>query len=80
MRSHPLRTVAQFRYDDGWARVHNSGERDTLRMEPTGELRARRQVKCDHPRCSRSDVFRDETLYPLLDWARENGKDVVPLG
>jgi hypothetical protein len=78
MRVHDLRTVAQFRNDGGdWVRVH--GE-DTVLREPTGDLRLRHRVKCSDPRCTRDEVFTTATLYPLLDWAREHGKDEVPLG
>ncbi|WP_315070327.1 hypothetical protein [uncultured Microbacterium sp.] len=79
-RAHTLRTVAQFRYDDGWVRVHNQGERDAVLQEPNGDLKSRHRAECTDPRCTRVDVFTTESLYRLLDWARENGKDEVPLG
>lgn len=77
-RGHSLRAVAQFRYDEGWARVHHQGERDLIRMEPSGDLSQRYRFEC--PRCSRVEVFKADKLYPLLDWAREHGTDNVPLG
>ena len=80
MHTHKLRTVAQFRYDDAWARVHTDSRQDDLIWEPTGELRIRHRISCDLCRPRRQDEqLRPETLYPL-DWARENGKDEVPLG
>jgi hypothetical protein len=80
-RTHPLRVVAQFRYDGGWARVHNPGERDDLLWEPTGELRLRHHLDCGYPQCTLRDVYNATgRLYALLDWARDHGKDEVPLG
>jgi hypothetical protein len=78
MRTHPLRTVAQFRYDDGWARTHDVQKRDALLWEPTGDLRLRHKFEC--AQCSRADVYTSEWLYALLDQARERGQEHVPLG
>lgn len=77
-RTHPLRTVAQFRYYDGWARAHDVQKRDALLWEPTGELRLRHKFECDQ--CSRDDVYTTERLYALLDEAREHAYEHVPLG
>lgn len=74
--THKPRTVAQFRHDDGWARVFNEGKPDPLLWEPTGEVTARHSLDCD--RCSYSGYFKPETLYPLLDAARTRGWMPVP--
>lgn len=80
LRTHSLTTVAQFRYDDGWVRIRPEGGDDNLWGASEG-IRVRHHFVCDRcwPR-PRNEVLRAETLYPLLDWARENGKDEVPLG
>ncbi|MDH6236230.1 hypothetical protein [Cryobacterium sp. CG_9.6] len=79
MRTHPLRTVAEFRYEDGWARVRSEGQLDTV-QEPTGDVRLRHRFECGHGRCTRDDVYTAEQLYPLLDEARKWGNAEVPLG
>lgn len=73
--THKERTVAQFRYDDGWARTHNEGALDPILWEPTGEMRANHSVKCD--RCPRDDYYRDDQLYPVLDKERAEGRTKV---
>ena len=87
-RGHPKRTVAQFRDNDGWARVHprgiDRGRRDPILWLPAtpsaphGEIRMLHVVHCQA--CDRTfPPLTPERLYPLLDWAREHDKD-VPLG
>lgn len=77
--THKPRTVAQFRYDDGWARVHNEGKPDPLLMDPAGEsfeVITRHALDCD--RCSHDGYFTPDRLYPLLDAARTRGWMPVP--
>lgn len=85
-RVHPLRTVAQFRDDDGWARVHPRGSdrshRDPILWMPDGtqdgKITTLHVIHC--LACDRTfPPLTPERLYPLLDWAREHDKD-VPLG
>jgi hypothetical protein len=64
--------VGHFRIiDGGWARVFNKGDRDPLLWGPDGEVSARHAMPC--PRCTYDGYFKPETLYPLLDEARERG-------
>lgn len=72
---HAARTVAQFRYDDGWARIHNEGPLDPILWLPTGEITQGHQLKCDL--CTRDDYYRAERLYPVLDKARTEGKTEI---
>ena len=85
-RGHPERTVAQFRDNEGWARVYprgSQGHHDPIIWEPDptdseGKMRMLHVIHC--PACDRTfPPMTPERLYPLLDWARENGKP-VPLG
>lgn len=78
---HDMRTVAQFRYDGGWARVHDRERLDVLGTDDDGELRMVHRFRCSDPRCQRSrgGTIPTERLYPLLDYAREHGGE-VPLG
>lgn len=84
-RVHPARTVAQFRDNDGWARVYPRGgdrnRRDPIiwtpatPAEPDGEVRTLHVIHC--PTCDRTfPPIAPDRLHPLLDWAREQGKDV----
>ncbi len=79
---HPVRTVAQFRWDDGWGRVHNREKRDSVVLLPDGELSMVHHLWCSDPRCQRSQggTIPTELLYSLLDYAREHGGTEVPLG
>ena len=72
---HEPRTVAQFRYDDGWARVHNEGPMDPILWLPTNEITMGHQLKCDL--CTRDDYYRAERLYPELDKARAEGRTEI---
>lgn len=72
---HDARTVAQFRYDDGWARIHNEGPIDPILWLPTGEITRGHQLSCD--RCTRDDYYRAERLYTVLDKARAEGKTEI---
>jgi hypothetical protein len=79
--SHPVRTVAQFRYDDGWARVHDRVKRDEVVQEPDGELSMNHLIACDHPACTRAEsrLIPSGRLYPALDYARDHGNTELPL-
>ncbi|MDZ8200634.1 hypothetical protein RZO50_03865 [Microbacterium sp. SSW1-59] len=72
---HKPRTVAQFRYDEGWARVHNEGPMDPLVWLPTGDVSQRHALICD--RCTRTDYYTPERLYPLLDELRSGDRPTV---
>lgn len=75
---HALCTVAQFRFDDGWARVHDTRKQDLVLQGPTGEMRVAHRLACE--RCKRNFHVPTERLYSLLDYAREHGSRYVPLG
>jgi hypothetical protein len=75
--THKPRTVAMFRHDDGWARIHNEGSTDPLLWGPDGEVTQNHQLACD--RCSYRGYFKPDKLYPLLDEARTQGWMPVPL-
>lgn len=79
--SHPVRTVAQFRYDDGWARVHDRVKRDKVMLEADGEMSMHHLIACDHPACNRANAryIPSGRLYPTLDYARSHGSSEVPL-
>ena len=70
--AHDARTVAQFRFDDGWARVHNEGPMDPILWLPTGEITQGHQLSCD--RCTRNDYYQAARLYPELDKALAEGR------
>lgn len=73
--THKPRTVAIFRHDDGWARVHNEGPTDPLLWGPDGEITTGHQLKCD--RCTRDDYYKEERLYPELDKARDTQRTEI---
>lgn len=79
---HPVRTVAQFRYDDdGWVRVHDREKRDQIAWTPDGDMSMLHRIACGHPGCRRAEarLMPAERLYPALDYAREHGKPELPL-
>lgn len=78
---HSPRTVAQFRYEDGWGRIHDRKKRDQIVWEPDGELRSVHMIECDHPGCTRAQPrpVSSERLYPSLDYARSHGQAEVRL-
>jgi hypothetical protein len=74
---HKAVTVAQFRHDDGWARIHNEGPSDPILSLPNGEITQGHRLNCD--RCSRKDYYQADRLYPVLDMALAEGHSVVRL-
>ena len=79
--AHPVRTVAQFLYEDGWARVHDRTKRDQVVSTPDGELSMAHWIACDHPACTRAKprFVLVERLYPALDYARSHGQPELRL-
>ncbi|KAF2412521.1 hypothetical protein B1729_14505 [Microbacterium sp. B35-04] len=75
---HSPRTVAQFHYDGGWARVYDKRKQDLILQGPTGEIRRAHRLTCE--RCARNFHVPTERLYSLLDYAREHSNPHVPLG
>ncbi len=78
---HKPRTVAQFRYDDGWGRAYprgNKGPRDVVVAED-GELSMYHRIACDHPACRRAKprYVPSGRLHPALDYARDHGGELV---
>lgn len=73
--AHPVRTVAQFRYDDGWGRVHDREKRDQIVWEPDGDMHTVYTIACDLPECDRFKPrsIPSERLHPLLDYNRAHG-------
>jgi hypothetical protein len=69
---HKRRIVAQFRHDDGWARVHNEGPTDPILWLPNGELTQGHRFFCD--RCSRDDYYQAPRIYGVLDKLRAEGQ------
>lgn len=70
---HLVRTVAQFRYDDGgWVRIFDRQKANQVIWEPSGEMRMRHIIECD--KCRRRSRATSERLYPTLDQAREHGR------
>lgn len=80
-RGHPVHTVAQFRYDDGWGRVHDRVKRDRVVLEADGEMSMHHLIACDHPACTRADAryIPSGRLYPALDYARSHGQQELRL-
>jgi hypothetical protein len=74
--AHPVRTVASFRCEDGWARVHDRQKRDQIAWRPDGGLSMSHWIECDHPGCTRAEgrFIPAERLYPALDYARSHGQ------
>lgn len=79
--SHPVRTVAQFRYDEGWARVYDQVKRDKVVWETDGEMSMAHLIACSFPGCNRADprYILSDRLYPALDYARNHGSTEIPL-
>jgi hypothetical protein len=80
-RPHAPHTLAQFKHDDGWARVHNRGNRDVLVQESDGELVMYHLIACDHPSCIRAKprYVPGGRLYPTLDYARDHDDSEITL-
>lgn len=73
--THKPRTIAQFRRDDGWARIHIEGPRDALLWKPEGNITLGHRLSCDV--CTRNDYATGDRLYPVLDAFLAEGRTEV---